>query len=221
MIEDLSGLPAEVDSSSEFRYRNFHVDEKTLVISIGQSGETADTLAAMAAVKEKGGKLITVCNVEDSQATRLAQGTLYMRAGPEIGVASTKTFIASLAVLLLTSIFLGRVRGEISDAESRQLSDDLGRLPHFLDALLEDHAPYERLAKQFYRCEHFLYLRKGHDLPDSSGRRLEAEGDQLYPCRGVPGRRDETRSHRLDRRKHAGRGAGARRPPLQQDGQQS
>ena len=186
LIEDLSGLPAEVDSCSEFRYRNFHVDEKTLVISIGQSGETADTLAAMAAVKEKGGKLITVCNVEDSQATRLAQGTLYMRAGPEIGVASTKTFIASLAVLLLTSIFLGRVRGKISDAESRQLSDDLGRLPHFLDALLEDHAPYERLAKQFYRCEHFLYLGRGTTFPIALEGALKLKEISYIHAEGYP-----------------------------------
>ena len=186
LIEELSGLPAEVDSSSEFRYRNFHVDEKTLVISIGQSGETADTLAAMAAAKDQGGKLITVCNVEDSQATRMAHGTLYMRAGPEIGVASTKTFIASLAVLLLTSIFLGRVRGKISNAESRRLSDDLGRLPHFLDTLLDDHAPYERLAKQFYKYEHFLYLGRGTTYPIALEGALKLKEISYIHAEGYP-----------------------------------
>ena len=185
-IEELTGLTTEVDCSSEFRYRNFHVDEKTLVVSVGQSGETTDTLAAMAAVRNKGGHLITVCNVEGSQATRLAQGTLYMRAGPEIGVASTKTFIASLAALLLTSIFLGRVRGKIDTAESPKLADELGRLPHLLDTILEDHTPYERLAKRFYKREHFLYLGRGTTYPIALEGALKLKEISYIHAEGYP-----------------------------------
>ena len=99
LIERMSGLPAEAESASEFRYRDPYIDSSTLVVAIGQSGETADTIAAMRLAREKGARLITICNAESSQATRLAEGTLYMRSGMEIGVASTKTLTASLVIL--------------------------------------------------------------------------------------------------------------------------
>ena len=164
-MEELAGIPAEVDSGSEFRYRKFHVDPLTLVVSVGQSGETADTLAAMAAVRERGGRLVTICNVEGSQATRLAEATLHMRSGPEIGVASTKTFIASLMVLSLMSIYLGQVRGTIDHARSVQLAGELARLPHLLGTILADQRPYQRLARRFHRYEHFLFLGRGTTYP--------------------------------------------------------
>ena len=164
-MESLGGIAAEADSGSEFRYRNFHIDEQTLVVSVGQSGETADTLAAMAAVREMDGRLVTICNIEGSQATRLAEGTLYMRSGPEIGVASTKTFVASLAILCLMSIHLGQVRGAISQARSKEIVSDLARLPHLLGRILTEHQSYERLARQFYKYEHFLYLGRGITHP--------------------------------------------------------
>ena len=164
-LEELAGIPAEADSGSEFRYRNSHVDDKTLVISVGQSGETADTLAAMAAVRDKGSRLLTICNVEGSQATRLAEATLYMRAGPEIGVASTKTFTASLAVLSLISVYLGRIRGTITQSRSQDALGELARLPHLLGTVLSDHRSYESLARQLYRHEDFLYLGRGVNYP--------------------------------------------------------
>ena len=105
LVERYSGLPAESESASEFRYRDPYIDARTLVVSIGQSGETADTVAAMQMVKDMGARLVTICNADGSQASRLADGTLYMRAGIEIGVASTKTFIASLTILNLLAIF--------------------------------------------------------------------------------------------------------------------
>ena len=164
-MEDVAGITAEVDSGSEFRYRNFQADGRSLVISIGQSGETADTLAAMAAVREKGGRLITLCNVEGSQATRMAESTLYMRTGPEVGVASTKTFIASLALLSIVSIHLGRIRGVIDPQRSQSMVNELARLPHLVGKVLADHRPYERLARQFYKYEHFLFLGRGITYP--------------------------------------------------------
>ena len=165
LMEDLAGLPAEVDSGSEFRYRNFQVDQRTLVVSIAQSGETADTLAAMSEVREKGGRLVTICNVEGSQSTRLAEGTLYMRCGPEIGVASTKTFIASLTILSLLSAYLGQARGTLDSSRSRDLAGELARLPNLLGRVVADHKPYERLARKVHSYQNFLYLGRGTTYP--------------------------------------------------------
>ena len=185
-IETLAGITAEVESASEFRYRNFHVDEQTLVVSVGQSGETADTLAAMAAAREKGGRLLTICNVEGSQATRLGEGTLYMRSGPEIGVASTKTFIASLAVLFLLSVYLGQIRGDISPARSEELVAELARLSRLLGRSLSDHRPYERLAKRFYKYENFLYLGRGITFPIAIEGALKLKEISYIHAEGYP-----------------------------------
>ena len=185
-VEELAGITAEVDSASEFRYRNFHVDEKTLVVSVGQSGETADTLAAMATAREKGGRLVTICNVEGSQATRLAEGTLYMRSGPEIGVASTKTFIASMAVLYLMAVYLGQVRGVIDRDRSEKIASELARLPHLLGRILADHQSYERLARQFYRYEDFLYLGRGINYPIAMEGALKLKEISYIHAEGYP-----------------------------------
>ena len=185
-MEALAGIPAEVDSASEFRYRSFHVDEGTLVVSLGQSGETADTLAAMTAVREKRGRLVTICNVEGSQATRLAEGTLYMRAGPEIGVASTKTFIASLVVLSLISICLGQIRGTVDAARSSQLVGELASMPHLLGRILADQRPYERLARKYYRYEHFLYLGRGITYPIAMEGALKLKEISYIHAEGYP-----------------------------------
>ncbi|MCI0846942.1 MAG: glutamine--fructose-6-phosphate transaminase (isomerizing), partial [Chloroflexi bacterium] len=123
LVERYGGLPAEAESASEFRYRDPYIGPRTLVVAIGQSGETADTIAAMQMVKDKGGRLVTICNTEGSQASRIADGSLYMRAGIEIGVASTKTFVASLTILNLLAIFLGQSRGVLDTAKSRELVD--------------------------------------------------------------------------------------------------
>ena len=187
-VEELAGagISTEVDSASEFRYRNFHVDERTLVISIGQSGETADTLAAMSAVREKGGRLITVCNVEGSQATRLSEGTLYMRSGPEIGVASTKTFTASLSVLSLISLYLGQVRGAIDGDQSKKIVAELARLPHLLGSVLGDEGSYDRLARQLYRYEDFLYLGRGITYPIAMEGALKLKEISYIHAEGYP-----------------------------------
>ena len=185
-MEELGGITAQVDSASEFRYRNFHADETTLVVSVGQSGETADTLAAMAAVREQGGRLMTICNVDGSQATRLAEGTLYMRCGPEIGVASTKTFIASLTILCLMSIYLGQVRGSIAHSRSKEIVAELSRLPHLLGRVLADHRPYQKLARNLYRYEDFLYLGRGITYPIAIEGALKLKEISYIHAEGYP-----------------------------------
>ena len=185
-MEGLAGLATEVDSGSEFRYRNFHVDDRTLVVSVGQSGETADTLAAMASAREKGARLITICNVEGSQASRLAEATLYLRSGPEIGVASTKTFVASLAILSLLSMYLGRIRGTLDHEWCERLVSDLARLPHLLGSVLADRRPVEELAKRLYRYEHCLYLGRGITYPIAVEGALKLKEISYIHAEGYP-----------------------------------
>ncbi len=161
LVERLAGLPAEADSASEFRYRSPLINSQTLVVSIGQSGETADTIAAMQEAQERGARLITICNTEGSQATRLAEGTLYMRSGIEIGVASTKTFIASLTILTLLAAYLGQVRGFLTHSDSRQLVDDLALCPRLLGEVLAGAEKYQDLARRLNVYNNFLFLGRG------------------------------------------------------------
>ena len=164
-MEDLARVPAEADNSSEFRYRDAIVDEKTLVVSVCQSGETADTLAAMEAAAAKGAKQVTLCNLEGTQTTRVADGTMLVRAGLEIGVASSKTFVCSLTALYLLAIRMAIGRGMIDGARVSELVDELGRLPHMLGALLEDQQQYVALADRYARHSNFLYLGRGINYP--------------------------------------------------------
>ena len=164
-IEEMAGVPADVESSSEFRYGKRAIDDRTLVIAVGQSGETADTLAAMKEVRDRGGRLITICNIEGSQATRLAEATFYMRSGLEVGVASTKTFMASLTILQLIAGYLGRVRRELSQSGSARLVKELSTLPNLVGRVLADHQTYKELALRYARFDHFLYLGRGLTYP--------------------------------------------------------
>ena len=161
LVERLAGLPSEADSSSEFRYRSPVINRHTLVVSIGQSGETADTIAAMREAQDRGARLITICNTEGSQATRLAEGSLYMRAGIEIGVASTKTFMASLTILTLLAAYLGQVRGFLTDSDTRQLVDDLALCPRLLGEVLAGAEKYQELARRLSVYNNFLFLGRG------------------------------------------------------------
>ena len=160
-VERFAGLPAEVESASEFRYREPLLDQRTLVVSLTQSGETADTVAAMQEARQRGARLITICNVEESQAARLAEGILYMGAGIEIGVASTKTFIASLTILQLLSIYLGQVRGRLAAQETERLVNNLAQCPRLIGEMLADVSVYPQLARKFSAYDGFLYLGRG------------------------------------------------------------
>ena len=165
MLESLAGIPADADNSAEFRYRNPIVDSSTLVISVAQSGETADTLAAMEEAQRNRCPQITICNNEGSQATRLADYTLLLRAGPEVGVASSKTFTCSMVALYLLSIYLGTLRGYLAVDRREALVSELARLPKLIGSLLTDDRPYKALAELYYQKEHFLYLGRGAGYP--------------------------------------------------------
>lgn len=165
MMEQLSGIPSEAENASEFRYREPIIDSKTLVVSIGQSGETADTLSAMEEAIRKGARLIAICNTEGSQAARLAEGVIYLRAGQEIGVASTKTFVCSLEALYILSVHIGLHRGFLSRSDCSAALMELARLPDLMGRLIAHQDPYISLAELYHSKSHFLYLGRGINYP--------------------------------------------------------
>ena len=186
LIERFSGLPAEAESASEFRYRDPYIGPNTLVVAIGQSGETADTVAAMYMAREKGAKLITICNVEGSQASRIADGALYMRAGLEIGVASTKTFVASLVILDLLAAYIGQVRGAMDPAAVREFVDGLAQAPRLIGTLLANSETYRRLARQCYEYNNFIFLGRGVNGPIAAEGALKLKEISYIHAEGYP-----------------------------------
>ena len=164
-IESLARIPSEVDNSSEYRYRNPIVDERTLVISVSQSGETADTLSAMETAAQRGARQLTLCNIEGAQSSRVADGTMLIRAGLEICVAGTKTFVCSLVALYLVALYLAERRGEITDEKRRELVEELTRLPNMLGGLVADGEQYRQLAQEYAKYAHFLFLGRGINFP--------------------------------------------------------
>ena len=165
IMESLTGIPAEADNAAEFRYRDPLVDSSTLTISIAQSGETVDTLAAMEEAKAKGCPQITICNNPEAQTTRLADYTFYMNAGPEVGVASSKTFTCSLVSLYLLALHLGTLRGHIDKSRQERLIADLGHLPDLIGLTLTSAQMCRTIASLYYKKEHFLYLGRNSTYP--------------------------------------------------------
>jgi glutamine---fructose-6-phosphate transaminase (isomerizing) len=165
-IEEWARLPVEMDIASEYRYRNPVVGEGDLVIGISQSGETADTLAAMRLARERGAMVLAITNVVGSQATREADGVLFTRAGLEIGVAATKTFLCQVAVTYLLGLRLAELRGTIEPARLAELVSEVKRLPHCIDEVLasvgED---VSRIADAYWQNEFFLYIGRHVGLP--------------------------------------------------------
>jgi glucosamine--fructose-6-phosphate aminotransferase (isomerizing) len=186
MIEELAHIPVEVDYGSEFRYRDPILDEHSLVIAISQSGETADTLAAERESKQKGAKILAICNVVGSMLTREADGTIYTHAGPEIGVASTKAFTGQLSALLLTALHLGQVRGKLTPANSRNLMQELISIPNKSGAILRRDGELEELARQFFRCTDFLYLGRGIHYPIALEGALKLKEISYIHAEGYP-----------------------------------
>jgi glucosamine--fructose-6-phosphate aminotransferase (isomerizing) len=165
-IEEWARVPVEVEIASEYRYRNPVLGDGELVIGISQSGETADTLAAMRAARERGAAVLTVTNIMGSQATREADGVLYTRAGLEIGVAASKTFTAQLAAMYLLALRLAELRGTLQRDELRELIVALKGLPHLIAELLErDPAGVERIAGRHHDDRFFLYIGRHVGLP--------------------------------------------------------
>jgi glutamine---fructose-6-phosphate transaminase (isomerizing) len=186
MIERLAQIPVEVDYGSEFRYRNPIVDKHSLVVAISQSGETADTLAAEREARQKGGKVIAICNVVGAMLTREASGTIYTHAGPEIGVASTKAFTGQLTALLLLALYLGQVRGKLASADSQKLMQELTRAPHKIESLLQRDAGIEDLARLLFRHTDFLYLGRGIHYPIALEGALKLKEISYIHAEGYP-----------------------------------
>ncbi|MFZ0785105.1 MAG: glutamine--fructose-6-phosphate transaminase (isomerizing) [Candidatus Acidiferrales bacterium] len=186
MIERLAQIPVEVDYGSEFRYRDPIVDKHSLIIAISQSGETADTLAAEREARQKGGKVIAICNVVGSMLTRESSGTIYTHAGPEIGVASTKAFTGQLTALLLMALYLGQVRGKLASADSQKLMQELTRAPHKIETILQRDASIEDLARLLFRLTDFLYLGRGIHYPIALEGALKLKEISYIHAEGYP-----------------------------------
>jgi len=165
LVERLAGVPAEAESASEFRYREPMLDDSTLVVAIGQSGETADTVAAMEEVRRSRAKLVTICNSPDSQATRLADSSLLMRSGIEVGVASSKTFIASLTILNLLAMRLAAAHDRVGQSGMQEWVDQLARIPGHVANLVSKPAEIDELAGSYCNRRNFIYLGRGINAP--------------------------------------------------------
>jgi glutamine---fructose-6-phosphate transaminase (isomerizing) len=186
MIEKLARIPVEVDYGSEFRYRDPILSSKTLTVIISQSGETADTLAAQREAKQKSSKTLAICNVVGSMVTREAAGSLLTHAGPEIGVAATKTFTAQLTALFILAVYLGQVRQKLTPDESLALVQELIRLPGKLETVLSRDSVYDELVKTLFRAKDFLYLGRGVHFPIALEGALKLKEISYIHAEGYP-----------------------------------
>lgn len=186
LIENKVGLPVEVDIASEFRYRSPIIDSQTLVMVITQSGETADTLAALRLAKEKKAKTLAITNVVGSTVSREADGVLYTHAGPEIAVASTKAFIAQLTLLYLFTIYLGRIRGTIRKEEAKEMLSALKNFPEAAKKLLENTKEILSCARKYFQKRDFLYLGRGINYPIALEGALKLKEISYIHAEGYP-----------------------------------
>lgn len=186
MIEELVRLPVEVDIASEFRYRDPIVDKDVLFIAISQSGETADTLAALREAKKKGARIVSICNVVGSTITRESNGIVYTHAGPEIGVASTKAFTTQLTALFLLAVYLGRIRGKIDVKSAKILLQELIHLPTLIEEVLKYDKKTEELASRYFNYRDFLYLGRGINYPIALEGALKLKEISYIHAEGYP-----------------------------------
>lgn len=186
MIEQLARVNVDVDYASEFRYRDPVLDENTLLLVISQSGETADTIAALREVAERGGKVLSICNVQGSMITREADGTILTHAGPEIGVASTKAFTSQMIALYLFALYLGQLRGTLNREQSLAHVRQLAELPVKMEHLLSESDAIEDLSKEFFRATDFLYLGRGINFPIALEGALKLKEISYVHAEGYP-----------------------------------
>ena len=186
MIEKLARVPVEVDYASEFRYRNPVLRDTDLMIVISQSGETADTIAAMREARQAGCKVLAICNVQGSMIHREADGTILTHAGPEIGVASTKAFTAQMIALYLFALYLGESRGTVEPDQAKKLAQDLAELPLKIEHLLNDADSIEELSREFFRVQDFLYLGRGINFPVALEGALKLKEISYIHAEGYP-----------------------------------
>lgn len=186
LFEDLARIPVEVEYASEFRYRNPIITEKDVVLAISQSGETADTLAAMNLAKEKGATVLGVCNVVGSSIARLSDAGTYTHAGPEIGVASTKAFTAQVTVLTLMALMLGRKKGTIAESYYRELLSELETIPQKVEDMIAMNDYIEHVSAEFKDALNFLYLGRGYNFPVALEGALKLKEISYIHAEGYP-----------------------------------
>ncbi len=186
LFEDLARIPVEVEYASEFRYRNPIIHENDIVIAISQSGETADTLAAIQLAKEKGATILGICNVVGSTISRATDAGSYTHAGPEIGVASTKAFTAQVTVLSLMALSIAHKKGSISESEFRQLLVELESIPEKIETLLKSDDKIEKIADIFKGVSNFLYLGRGYNFPVALEGALKLKEISYIHAEGYP-----------------------------------
>jgi glucosamine--fructose-6-phosphate aminotransferase (isomerizing) len=186
LIERIARIPVEVEIASEFRYQDPIVDDRTVVLAISQSGETADTLAAMEEGRQKGAILWSIVNAIGSQAMRIADGFISMQVGPEIGVASTKAYTAPLVDLYMLAILLGEMRGTLDDEKRRQLVEDLRLVPDLAGRCLDREDEIKKVAESFLEVDNALYLGRGVNMPTAYEGALKLKEISYIHAEGYP-----------------------------------
>ena len=186
LLEDFARIPLEVEYASEFRYRNPIIRETDVVLAISQSGETADTLAALELAKEKGATILGICNVAGSSIPRLTHAGIYTHAGPEIGVASTKAFTTQVVVLTLMALGIGKKKGTLSNTHYRQIIRELELIPEKIERVLKTNDQIEAIAKEFKDATNFLYLGRGYNFPVALEGALKLKEISYIHAEGYP-----------------------------------
>ncbi|MFA5094755.1 MAG: glutamine--fructose-6-phosphate transaminase (isomerizing), partial [Candidatus Omnitrophota bacterium] len=167
LIEKFAGIPVEVDVSSELRYRDPVYSRKTLFIAVSQSGETADTLAALREARKKGVKAVSICNVVGSTIVRESDGVIYTHAGPEIGVASTKAYTAQVAIFILLALYIGAARGRIGRKQLKKILAEFEQVPGHMDDILDGASAIKKCAEKYYMLPCFMYIGRGVNYPNA------------------------------------------------------
>ncbi|MDA7728681.1 glutamine--fructose-6-phosphate transaminase (isomerizing) [Flavobacteriales bacterium] len=186
LIEDFARIPVEVEYASEFRYRHPIIRETDVVLAISQSGETADTLAALELAKEKGATILGICNVVGSSIPRLTHAGIFTHAGPEIGVASTKAFTTQIVVLTLMALRIGKQKGMISNTDFHQIITELELIPEKVEKVLKTNSQIEIIAQQFKDANNFLYLGRGYNFPVALEGALKLKEISYIHAEGYP-----------------------------------
>lgn len=186
MFEELAKIPTEVEYASEFRYRNPIIDENTLVLAISQSGETADTIAAVKEAKKLGAKVISICNVTGSSITRISDSVLYTKAGPEIGVASTKAFTTQLTLLYLMTIYLSKLRNTLNEKQILRMIHGIRKIPIQMNSVLDKNKEIEELAELYNKKKNALYLGRGVNFPIALEGALKLKEVSYIHAEGYP-----------------------------------
>ena len=186
LFEDLARISVEVEYASEFRYRNPIINETDIVLAISQSGETADTLAALSIAKEKGATILGICNVVGSSIPRLTDAGSYTHAGPEIGVASTKAFTTQVTVLILMALSIAKKKGSISHSDYQELTTELELIPDKIERLLSSNDLIKKIAKRFKDASNFLYLGRGINFPVALEGALKLKEISYIHAEGYP-----------------------------------